>query len=69
MTLTEYRERLTWSIPELARKANIDDQTLRKAEQGSRISARVARQIAEALSEGYGRIIAVQDIEGLDVRL
>ncbi len=47
----------------------IDDQTLRKAEQGSRISARVARQIAEALSEGYGRIIAVQDIEGLDVRL
>lgn len=69
MTLTEYREKLTWSIPELARKANIDDQTLRKAEQGGRISARVARQIAEALSEGHGQTITVQDIEGLNVRL
>jgi transcriptional regulator with XRE-family HTH domain len=69
MTLTEYRENLAWSLPELARKANIDDQTLRKAEQGGRITARIARQIAEALSEGYGRTIRVQDIEGWDVRL
>ncbi|GAC1467482.1 MAG: hypothetical protein PVS3B3_27010 [Ktedonobacteraceae bacterium] len=69
MTLTDYREKLVWSVPELARKASIDDQTLRKAEEGGRITARVARQIAQALSEGYNRTIQVSDIEGLNIRL
>jgi len=57
------------SVPELARAAGIDPQTLRNAENGQRISARVARTIAEALSEALGRTITYRDIEGLDVRL
>ncbi len=57
------------SVPELARAAGIDPQTLRNAESGQRISARVARTIAEALSEALGRTITYRDIEGLDVRL
>jgi hypothetical protein len=65
--LTEYRARLFWSVSELAQKANIDVSSVKRAERGLRISGRVARQIAEALSEGLGRTIAVQDIEGLDV--
>lgn len=69
MTLIEYREQLVWSVSELARKAGVDDQTVRKAENGGRITTRVARQLAAALSEGFGRTIKVQDIEGLDVRL
>ena len=69
MTLTEYRESIPMSVPELARAAGIDPQTLRNAENGQRISARVARTIAEALSEALGRTITYRDIEGLDVRL
>ena len=67
--LTKYRARLFWSVSELAQKADVDVGSVKRAERGIRISGRVARQIAEALSEGYGRAIAVQDIEGLDVRL
>jgi len=57
------------SIPELARRAGVDPQTIRNAESGQRISARVARGIAEALSEALGRTISYRDIERLDVRL
>lgn len=69
MTLTEYRESIPMSVPELARRANVDAQTIRNAESGQRISARVARNIAEALSEAVGRTINYRDIDGLDVRL
>lgn len=69
MTLTEYRESIPMSVPELARRANVDAQTIRNAESGQRISARVARNIAEALSEALGRTINYREIDGLDVRL
>ncbi len=69
MTLTEYREAAALSIPELARKANVDDQSVRNAESGGRIQARVARSIAQALSEILGQTIRVTDIEGLNVRM
>jgi transcriptional regulator with XRE-family HTH domain len=69
MTLTEYRESIPMSIPELARRAGVDPQTIRNAENGQRISPRVAKGIAEALSAALGREITYRDIEGLDVRL
>ena len=68
MTLTEYRESAALSIPELARKAEVDATTIRSAERGNRISSRIARQIADALSEALSQTIRVSDIEGLKVR-
>jgi hypothetical protein len=55
-------------IPELARAAGVDDQTIRNAESGQRINVRTARAIAQALSNVLGRTIRVQEIEGLQVR-
>ena len=69
MTLTQLRESVPMSIPELAREARVDDQTVRNAESGQRISARVARSLAEALSKALGRTIQASDIDGLQVRM
>ena len=69
MTLTELRESVPMSIPELAIAASVDDQTIRNAENGQRVTARVARAIAQALSEALGRTIQVRDIDGLQVRM
>ena len=69
MTLTQYREQAMLSIPELARRANIDAQSVRNAEEGKRIQPRIARAIARALSEVLGQTIQPGEIEGLKVRL
>lgn len=68
MNLTELRESVPMGIPELARAAGVDDQTIRNAESGQRINVRTARAIAQALSDALGRTIRVQEIEGLQVR-
>ncbi len=68
MNLTELRESVPMNIPELARAAGIDAQTIRNAESGQRISVKTARAIAQALSEALGRTIRVQDIDSLQVR-
>lgn len=68
MTLTELRESVPMNIPELARATGLDDQTIRNAENGQRISVRTAKAIAQALSQELGRTIRVQDIDGLQVR-
>ena len=69
MTLTELRESVPMSVPDLARAAGVDDQTIRNAESGQRIYAKTARAIAQALSNALGRAIQVRDIDGLQVRL
>jgi transcriptional regulator with XRE-family HTH domain len=68
MTLTDLRESVPLNIPELARAAGVDAQTIRNAESGQRISVKSARAIAKALSDALGRTIQVRDIEGLQVR-
>jgi transcriptional regulator with XRE-family HTH domain len=69
MTLQEYRQSLGWSLAELARKANIDNTTARKAEAGEVISGRTGAAIAKALSEALGRTVRISDIEGMEVRV
>lgn len=69
MTLTEWRESVPINIPDLARAAGVDSQTIRNAEAGQRISARSAKAIADALSAQLGKTIRVQDIDGLQVRI
>jgi DNA-binding XRE family transcriptional regulator len=68
MNLTEWRKSVPMGINELARKAEVDDQTIRNAEEGKRINVSTARAIAQALSEALGQTVQVQDIEGLNVR-
>jgi len=68
MTLTELRESVPMNIPDLARAAGVDPQTIRNAEAGQRISARTAKAIADALSDALGQTIRVRDIDGLLVR-
>ena len=69
MTLTELRESVPMNIPELAKAAGVDAQTIRNAESGQRIYVKTARAIAQALSDALGRTIRVQDIDGLQVRV
>jgi transcriptional regulator with XRE-family HTH domain len=69
MTLREYRESLGWSQAELARRAGLDVQTARRAEEGEQIQGRTAISIAQALSDALGRTINIKDIDGLNVRV
>jgi transcriptional regulator with XRE-family HTH domain len=68
MTLLEYRTHLGWSAEELARRAGLNAQTVRRIERGSPTFIHTAGAIAGALSQGMGREIRVQDIEGLSIR-
>jgi len=69
VTLTELRESVPVNIPDLARAAGLDPQTIRNAEAGQRISARSAKAIADALGGFLERPVRVQEIEGLKVRI
>lgn len=66
-TVIDLRQGLGWSQTELARKARLSANTVRKAENGEPVSGGTAQAIAEALSEAYGCRILVKDIEGLNV--
>jgi len=67
--LQEYRESIPWSRAELARRANLDYQTVTKAESGEPIAPKSAAAIVKALSEALGRPVQAGDIEGLNVRM
>ena len=69
MTLAELRESVPISVPDLAKAAGVDPQTIRNAEAGQRIAARSAKAIADALSALLGETIRAKDIDGLKVRL
>ena len=67
MSLKEYCDQLGWPVAELARQAGIDWRTADKALKGEGISARAARDIAEALSGAIGKQINVGEIQGLKI--
>jgi DNA-binding XRE family transcriptional regulator len=69
MTLEDYRIQCGWSKTELARRANIDFNTLNKVYQGKSIAISTANKIASAFSQQLGRTIHVNEIEGLKVNL
>ena len=52
MTIEDYRIQLGWSLAELARRANIDVNTLKRAINGTPVYKRIAGAIASALSQG-----------------
>jgi len=68
MNIEELRAQIPWTRTDLVRHAGLDFQTVKKAEEGGLITVRVAVAIAKALSEGLGREITVNDIDGLTIK-
>jgi transcriptional regulator with XRE-family HTH domain len=68
-TIVDMRRDLGWSQNELARRARLNANTVRKAENGEPVSGQTANAIAEAFSEAFGQRIFVRDIEGLNVAI
>ncbi len=65
MTIEDYRIQLGWSLAELARRANIDVNTLKRAINGVPVYKRIAGSIATALSQGLGYQITYKDLDGV----
>jgi hypothetical protein len=66
-TLQEFLSQLGWSVTDLARWADINYRTAKKAVDGDVITYKSARAIAKALSEATGKNIGPGDIRGLVV--
>ena len=66
-TLKQYRLDAGYSYAELARRANVSEPTVKRAENGEPVQEVKAAQIAKALSEKLGRTIRIEDIEGLTI--
>jgi transcriptional regulator with XRE-family HTH domain len=69
MTLEEYRIECGWSLNEMARKAGVDFNTLKRALDGERISPNTANKLAKAISKELGQNIRAHQINGLNVNL
>ena len=67
MTIEDYRIKLGWSQAELARRANIDVNTLKRAINGLPVFKHTAGAIATALSQGLGYEISYKDLDGVKV--
>jgi len=61
-------QQLGWDMAELQRQANINYRTARRALDGEEVTARVARDIARALSEALGTTVHPGAIRGLKFR-
>lgn len=68
MTLREYRAYLGWSAAELARRAGLDAQTVRRVERGEPAFLHTVGAIATALSKGMGTIVRIEDIDGIKIK-
>jgi len=68
MTLDDYRKECGWSILEMAKRANIDFGTMKRAISGETITARSAKAIVKAISEEMKQTVSIRDIEGLNIK-
>jgi transcriptional regulator with XRE-family HTH domain len=66
-TVQEYRLNAGLSKNELCRRADVDYQTLTRAENGEPIQAHNAQKIVNALSAALGQTIAIKDVDGLKI--
>jgi transcriptional regulator with XRE-family HTH domain len=65
MTIEDYRIKLGWSKAELAKRADIDTNTLNRAINGIPVYKHTAGKIASALSQGLGYEITYKDLYGV----
>jgi transcriptional regulator with XRE-family HTH domain len=68
MSLKDYRVSLHWSAEELARRAGVNAQTVRRIERGSPAYLHTAQAIVDALSEGLGRKVTIDEV-GIKIRI
>ena len=66
-TLRELRFEAGYSYSELARRADVSEPTVKRAENGDPVQEIKASQIVKALSERLGRTIRIEDIDGLNI--
>jgi len=66
-TLKEYREEAGLSIAQLARMANVDFSTAKKADDSRPIRRIKALAIVKAISSALGRTIPPEEIDGLQM--
>ena len=66
MTIEDFRIKLGWSKSELARRADIDTNTLNRAIKGEPIYKHTAGKIASAISQGLGQEITYKDLDGVN---
>ncbi len=59
----EYRLKARLSQNELAKRAGIDERTVRRAEEGQTIQDVKAAAIADSLSEALNIILTIEDLE------
>jgi DNA-binding XRE family transcriptional regulator len=67
MTVKEYRIHLGWSTTELARRAKVSPRTVRRAEDGEPVYDYTLGAIARAISEGLGKTVTINDLEGVNI--
>jgi transcriptional regulator with XRE-family HTH domain len=59
----DYRLKARLSQNELAKRAGIDERTVRRAEEGQIVQDVKAAAIADALSEALNMILTIEDLE------
>lgn len=68
-TLEDYRIECGWSLRRMAREADIDFNTLKRAISGENVSGDTARKLAAAISKELRQDIRYTQIAGLHVNL
>jgi hypothetical protein len=58
---------LCWSQAELSRRSRVSTQSISRALAGEKVSRRVGRAIVQAIGDGVGRKLTLNDVEGLQV--
>lgn len=64
-TLREHREQAGLSLSELARRANVDFQTARKADLQQPVRRIKAIALVRAISQATGQPLTVEEVDGL----
>ena len=69
MNLEQYRIECGWSLRRMAREAEIDFTTLKRAMNGENVSGDTAKKLAAAISRELRQEIRYTQIEGLHTNL
>lgn len=66
-TLRDYREQAGLSLSEMARRANVDYKTAKKADDGEPVRRIKAIALVRAISQSLGQVLRLEEIDGLQM--